>query len=205
MRSKLTWLTAVLVVVCILAGATAFASGEASEEAADAQIDAYTSASATRTLLEGDALAAAAEELAGICSDLATSADVQEPGYTAPDSKTALVLSVNPDGSPGMSTIEAWQIAEEDGELYITVVMTDGQNIRNLCEIGDRGTMIVHGEQYYILHLEDIESTCLEYSDEAYEAGLFNSAYSGASSQRCEYTVTFRVYMAEATTVYMFD
>ena len=202
MKSKVLWFTAILTVLCVLAGAAAYASGEAS----DAQIDAYSSASATRTLLAGDALEAAVEDMKGICSDLATAADVRASGSSSMNnSKTALILSVNPDGAPGMSTIQAWKITEEEGEIYITVVMTDGQNIRNLCEIGDVGTLIVHGDQYYILHMETVETACLEYSDEAYAAGLFNQAYSGASSQRCEYTVTFRVTVAESTTLYMFD
>ncbi len=202
MKSKLLTLTAVLVVLCMLGSAAAYASGEAS----DAQIDASSSASATRTQLTGEALEAAVEDMAGICSDLATAADAKAPGYVNPvNSKTALILSVNPDGAPGMSTIQMWKITEEEGEVYITVVMTDGQNIRNLCEIGDVGTLIVHGDQYYILRMETVESTCLEYSDEAYAAGLFNRAYSGASARRCEYTVTFRVFMAEATSLYMFN
>lgn len=209
MKTKLLSLTAVLVVLFMLAGAAAFASGEASSasgEASGGQIDASSSASATRTLLTGDALEAAVEDMSGICSDLATAADVKAPGYQRPaNSKTALILSVNPDGAPGMSTIQMWKIFEEDGEIYIKVVMTDGQNIRNLCEIGDVGTLIVHGNQYYILRMETVESVCLEYSDEAYAAGLFNQAYSGASAQRCEYTVTFRVFSAEATSLYMFN
>ncbi len=202
MKAKTLILTAAAVVLCLLAGAAAFASGEAS----DTQIDAASSASATRTLLTGDALAAAVEDMTGICSDLATAAEVKTPGYQRPaNSKTALILSVNPDGAPGMSTIQMWKIFEEDGEIYIKVVMTDGQNIRNLCEPGDVGTLIVHGDRYYILRMETVGSTCLEYSDEAYAAGLFNQAYSGASAHRCEYTVTFRVFHAESTNTYMFN
>ena len=201
MKNKLFAWMAMVAVVCLLAGVSAFASGEPSQEA----VDAYTSASATRTPLTGDALDAAVEELSGLCSDLSTSAEAAAPGYTAPQSKTALILSVNPDGSPGMSTIEAWHIEQDADGVFVTVVMTDGQNIRNLCEAGDKGTLIVHGSQYYILHLETEDVICLEYSDEAYAAGLFNHAYSGASEQRCEYTVTFRVYAAEGSYAYMFE
>ena len=163
------------------------------------------SASATRTVLTGDALDAAAQELIGLSSDLATAAEAGAPGYVKPAGKTALVLSVNTDGCPGMSTIEAWKLARDGDELFITVVMTDGQNVRGMIAAGDKATLIVHGSQYYILHLENVETKCLEYSDEAHAAGMFNAAYSGAPEQRCEYTVTLRVTALEGSYVYMFE
>lgn len=55
------------------------------------------------------------------------------------------------------------------------------------------------------MHVETAEVKTLEYSDEAYEAGEFNSAYSGAKAKLNEYTVTFNITDLESTQVYMFD
>lgn len=185
---------------CTLLCGSALASG-------DPVVDAYTSASATRTLLQGDTLDAAVDDLIAISNDLATKSDAEAKGSgEMSNSALAQVLTVNPDGSVGISTIHAWQVTRgEDGAIYVTVVMTDGQNIRNLAEVGDRGTILVHGDAYYLMHVETEEVTELPYSDEAYEAGLFNEDYSGAAEQRSEYTVTFRVYEIESSFVYMFE
>ena len=186
-----------VVLCCSLFGSMAFASED---------VDAYTSASATRTQLSGDEYDAAVENLIAISNDLATAADAaNKASDEASDSALAQVLTVNPDGSVGMSTIHAWKVTETEDGLYVTVVMTDGQNIRNLAEVGNRGTIIVHGDSYYIMHVQTTDVQVLEYSDEAYEAGMFNEDYSGAEAQRCEYTVTFEIYNLESTFLYVFD
>lgn len=170
-----------------------------------AYVDTYTSASLTKTTLSGDDLTAAYDALLSVTNDCATLAQTQEEGYVAPESVTAQIMSVNPDGSVGLSTIHAWQLSvNEDGSATVKTVLTDGQNARNLAEVDNRGSLLVKVEdQYYLLHLKTTDIVELDYSDEAYEAGEFNSAYSGASNQLCEYTLTFDVMSVEAYNVLM--
>lgn len=165
--------------------------------------DTFTSASLTRTVLSDADLSAAYENLAAISNDLATLAISQEEGYAEPESKLAQVMSVNPDGSIAMSTIHAWKVDPET--QTITVVMTDGQTISNLVELGKRGSILVHGDMYYNMHVETADIIKLDYSDEAYENGEFNMSYSGKDNQLCEYTVTFDILMIESTPLYVFD
>lgn len=175
--------------------------------AVDDYADSYTSASPTRILMEGDDLNASVDFLASISNDLATKADTEAEGYTAPESSNlAQVLSVNPDGSISTSTIHAWKVENTEYGPKVTVVMTDGQTIQNLVKaVGTRGTIMVHGDKYYIMHVETSDISVLEYTDENFEAGLFNVDYSGAEHQLTEYTVTFDIYMLEGSFVYMFD
>lgn len=165
--------------------------------------DTFTSASLTRTVLSDADLSAAYENLAAISNDLATLAISQEEGYAEPESKLAQVMSVNPDGSIAMSTIYAWKVDPET--QTITVVMTDGQTISNLVELGKRGSILVHGDMYYNMHVETADIIKLDYSDEAYENGEFNMSYSGKDNQLCEYTVTFDILTIESTPLYVFD
>lgn len=170
-------------------------------------VDTYTSASATRMPMEGDDFTASIDALQAIDSDLATLKESKEAGYTAPaDAKFAQVMSVNPDGSVSMSTIHAWRVDKTDDGATVTVVMTDGQTIENLVQAtGTRGTILVHGDKYYIMHVETKDIVALEYSDEAYNEGLFNVDYSGADAKATEYTVTFDIYSLEGSFVYIFD
>lgn len=169
---------------------------------------AITSASASKTTLEGDDFNTAIDNLAAISSDLATKAETEADGYVAPESETyAQAMSVNPDGSVGVSTIHAWKVEKTETGAQVTVVMTEGQCIQNLYEVGDRGSIVVKaGEKgpYYIMHIKTADVKALEYSDEAYEAGEFNSAYSGAEAKATEYTVTFDITMLESTYAFVF-
>ena len=174
-----------MLVVLTLAGcgsttaATPSAPAESSVPTVEstATSDAVSSASVTRTALTGD-------------------------DYTAPESTTiAQVISVSSDGYPSMSTIHAWKV---DGDK-ITVVITEGRTISNLITLGDLGTIVIHGSSYYLLHVETENVKTLEYSDEAYNNGEFNTDYSGADRKAAEYTVTFNINDLEATQVYMFD
>ncbi len=167
--------------------------------------DTVTGASTTRTELSGDDYDKAIKNLEAISNDLATKADTEKSGYEEPDSKVAQVLSVNDDGTPSMSTIHAWKVEKNDDNATITVVMTDGRTISNMIQKGCKGTIIIHGDAYYILHVETENVETLEYSDETYNAGKFNSAYSGADAKLNEYTVTFDITDIESTFVYMFD
>lgn len=202
------------IAVLALAGCSASAtssttssnSAETSSVVEAETTDALTGASSTRTVLSGDDYDAAIENLVSLSNDLATQAETEESGYEAPESETyAQVLSVNTDGSVAMSTIHAWKVEKTDDGAQITVVMTDGRTISNLIHEADRGTIIIHGDAYYILHIENTNTVILPYSEEDYEAGKFNSAYSGAEEEKNEYTVTFNIYELESTYVYMFD
>ncbi len=163
-------------------------------------VDSYASASRTKVMLEGDQKTAAIEALQQIDSDLATKAQVEAEGYVAPEGEVHVqIMGINPDGTPGISTIHAWRL---DGET-LTVVLTDGQNAQNLAKVGAKGTILVHGESYYQLHLQTSEVVVLDYSDENFENGLFNSAYSGAADKLCEYTITFKVLSVEQVNLYV--
>ena len=204
--------------IAILACVALFASCSAKEYSGDQSsepnntnrgyVDTYTSASATKTTLEGDDFNTAIDNLAAISSDLATKAETEADGYVAPESETyAQAMSVNPDGSVGVSTIHAWKVEKTETGAQVTVVMTEGQCIQNLYEVGDRGSIVVKaGEKgpYYIMHIKTADVKALEYSDEAYEAGEFNSAYSGAEAKATEYTVTFDITMLESTYAFVF-
>lgn len=167
-------------------------------------VDTHASASLTRTVLEGAELDKAYDSLLAISGDNATRAQAKAEGYVAPaDAKLAQAMSVNPDGSISMSTIHAWKIDKEN--KTVTVVMTDGQTIQNLNEVGDRGTLFIHGDVYYNLHVKANNVVKLEYSDEAFENGEFNVDYSGRGNKLAEYTVTFDILNIESSPVYVFD
>ncbi len=184
------------------AAASTAATSTAAASASAETTDTVSSASVTRTALTGDDYTTAITELEGLSNDLATKADSQAEGYTSPESTTiAEVLSVSSDGYPSMSTIHAWKV---DGDT-ITVVMTDGRTISNLINVGDRGTILIHGSAYYLLHVETESVKTLEYSDDAYNNGEFNVDYSGADRKAAEYTVTFKINELESTQVYMFN
>lgn len=174
-------------------------------EETEVTTDTVSGASSTRTTLSGDDYDEAIDDLISISNDLATQSETEEAGYEAPEEHYAQVMSVNDDGSVAMSTIHAWKVEKTDDGATITVVMTDGRTISNLIATGAKGTILIHGNAYYLLHVENIDTTTLAYSDEDYEAGKFNSAYSGADEEKNEYTVTFDIYDLESTYVYMFD
>lgn len=175
------------------------------EPTSETVTDTVTSASSTRIHLEGDDFTSAIDELVSISNDLATKAETEVEGYEELTSGVAQVMSTNIDGYVSMSTIHAWKVEKDGDEATIKVVMTDGKTISNLITKGAKGTILVHGSAYYLMHVENVETVTLEYSDENYEAGLFNSAYSGKDAKLNEYTVTFRINELEKTFVYMFD
>jgi len=186
----------------VSASATAAASAPAE---ASAQVDSYTSASLTRTLLTGSDLAAAEETLASVSSDLASKADTEKAGYAEPANAIMVqIMSVNPDGTPGMSTIHAWKYSTADHT--VDVELTDGQNAENLRKEGSRGTILAHvDDTYYLIHLNTSKTVELKYTDDAYNNGEFNSAYSGKDNQLSEFDITFSVLSIESTQVYMFN
>ena len=102
-----------------------------------------------------------------------------------------------------MSTIHAWKVDPE--AQTVTIVMTEGQTISNLAEVGKRGSILVHGDVYYNMHVEVADVVKLDYSDEAYNNGEFNVDYSGKDNQFAEYTVTLNILTIESTPLYIFD
>ncbi len=171
-------------------------------------VDAYTSASTTKTLLSGDDLAAAETLLASHSSDLATKAEASAEGYTAPaDALNAQIMSVNPDGSVGLSTISEWKLtpAADGAAATVTLELTYGQNALNLSEDGARGTLLVGVDgTWYIVHLKVLNSDEQVYSDEAYEAGEFDHHYSGSDSKLSSYTIDCEVLSIETSFLLMF-
>ncbi len=162
--------------------------------------DAYTTASATKTVLTGDALTAAEEVLMAKSSLLSSADEAKAEGYQAKEGTAiAQILSVNPDGSVGLSTISEWKY--EGGKVFVR--LTEGQNALNLAQEGAAGTLLVKGEgPWYILHLKAVAVTVLEYSAET--AGQFDQYYSGAANALNEYDIEFDVGAIEQTSMLMF-
>lgn len=167
------------------------------EVATTSYVDTYTGASKTKVFLDEAGAKEALELLATVDSDLASKADTEAEGYVAPEGETTpQVMSVNPDGSVGLSTIHAWLVNPEANTVEME--LTYGQNALNLSEVGDRGSLLCKAnDTYYLLHLDVTAVDELKYSDEAYEAGEFNSSYSGAEAQLSEYHITCNILSVE--------
>lgn len=169
-------------------------------------VDAYTSASSTKTTLKGADLDAAAEALQAGSADLASAAEAQAPGYTRKEGSLGNVMSTNPDGSVGISTISQWVYSRESGGDTVKLQLTEGQNALNLAEIGRRGTLFlsdltVGGKNVrYFVHFKVINVDTLKYSDEAHASGKFNAHYSGQSDKKSQFTLTCRVLAIEEVT-----
>ena len=150
-------------------------------------VDAYTTASATKTVLTGDALAEAEAVLAAQSSLLSTVDEAKAEGYQAKEgTTTAQILSINVDGSVGISTISEWKY--ENGKVFVK--LTQGQNALNLSEIGATGTLLVKGNgPVYLVHLKTVAVDVLEYSEAT--AGQFDQFYSGAANALNEYDIEF--------------
>ena len=164
--------------------------------------DAYTTASNTKTVLSGDALAAAEEALAAKSSLLSTAAEAKAEGYAAKEgTSTAQIMSVNTDGSVGLSTISEWQY--DQGKVHVK--LTEGQNALNLAEAGRGGTLLVNLDgAWTLLHLTTEAVEILPYSDAAFEAGEFDQFYSGAAAGLAEYHIDFKVNAIEQSHALMF-
>ena len=164
--------------------------------------DAYTTASATKAVLAGDELAAAEAVLAAKSSLLSTTAEAKAEGYAAKEGTgLAQIMSVNADGSVGLSTISEWKY--EAGR--VNMKLTQGQNALNLAEAGKTGTLLVGADgAWYLLHLVVTDVEVLEYSDAAFEAGEFDQFYSGAAQQLNEYHIGCDVPTIECSHALMF-
>ena len=168
--------------------------------AAAETVDAYTTASTTKTVLSGDALAAAEKVLMAKSSLLSSADEAKAEGYQAKTGTgVAQIMSINPDGSVGLSSISEWKY--ESGKVFVR--LTQGQNALNLAKEGATGTLLVKGDgPWYILHLKAVAVTVLEYSAET--AGQFDQYYSGAANALNEYDIEFDVGAIEQTSMLMF-
>ncbi len=168
--------------------------------AAAETVDAYTTASSTKTVLSGEALAAAEEVLMAKSSLLSSADEARVEGYQAKEGTgIAQIMSINPDGSVGLSSISEWKY--ENGKVFVR--LTQGQNALNLAKEGATGTLLVKGDSgYYIVHLKTAAVTVLEYSAET--AGQFDQFYSGAANALNEYDIEFDVGAIEQTFALMF-
>ena len=181
----------ILLVLCLLLPVMVFAEG----------VDAYTSASNTKTILSGEALDAAVKVLEEQSSLLSTVDEAKAEGYVAKSTATtAQIMSINPDGSVGLSTISEWKV--EGAKAYAK--LTQGQNAMNLAEIGSTGSLLVKSNAggYYIVHLKTEQCVILHYSEE--NAGNFDQYYSGAANALDEYDLTFEVTAIEQSFALMF-
>ena len=131
---------------------------------------------------------------------LSSAYEAKAEGYVAKQGvSTAQIMSINPDGSIGLSTISEWKY--EGGKVYVR--LTQGQNALNLSEIGATGTLLIKGQgPTYLLHLKTINVVVLQYSAET--AGQFDQYYSGAANALNEYDITFEVPVIEQTFMLMF-
>jgi hypothetical protein len=168
-------------------------------------VDTYTSASeaTTKATLSGAAFDAVAKALQAGSSDLANAATAKAAGYVAPKSYVGNIMSTNPDGSVGISTMTQWAYAMKDGADAVTLQLTYGQNALNLAEVGHRGTLFVPGVTVngtagkYFIHLKVTKVDVLKFSDDAFNAGKFNSFYSGKEAKKSQYTLTCQVLAIE--------
>ncbi len=173
-------------------------------EAAAENVDAYTTASATKTVLSAEGITAIAPTLEALSSTLSTTADTQKEGYAPKEgTATAQIMTVNEDGSVGLSTISEWAFSGAD--CTVQMKLTHGQNALNLTRENAAGTLLVKAEgAVYLLHLQVKDVDVLEYSDAAYEAGEFDQFYSGAPNKLAEYHITCDVTAIEVTYALMF-
>ena len=175
---------------------------------ADELVDTYTSASLTKSYVEGDEAATLAELLTASGADIATTAQAAAPDYVKMYGSHVQVVSVNPDGCPGVSTIGYWRyvnnreggadvvISAADwsytrpgtGADQVVFQLTDGQNARNLLADDARCTIqLTSNGANYLIHLDIAEVFAQEFTKEAFDAGEFATGYSGADREATSY------------------
>lgn len=189
MKNKLCILLAALM-LCV--GCAAYAE----------TVDAYSSASTTKTLLADDAWAAAAAALSDASSDLANQAQAAAEGYVAKNSSLAHVMTTNPDGCPGISTISYWSYVNNreggadvaltvddwtfsrrgEGNDQLVMELTYGQNALNLYNqgIGGRATLLVQIENAsYLIHVSVTDTYVKPFDEAELAAGNYPVGFGG--------------------------
>lgn len=167
-----------------------------------AEVDTYTSASTTKTLVTGEELTTLEETLTTKCDDLATVAETKAEGYSAPEGiVTAQIASINPDGSVSISTISEWKyINNAEGMDQVVMELTQAQCTENLSVDNARGSLfVVFDGATYILHLDVADVDEQVFDQAAYEAGEFNKHYIGNTEGLSSFTVTCNVLSIEKT------
>ena len=192
---------------------------------ADELVDTYTSASLTKSYVEGDEAATLAELLTASGADIATTKQASEPDYVKMYGMHVNVITVNPDGCPGMSTIGYWRYVNNreggadvvisagdwtytrpgTGADQVVFQLTDGQNARNFAQEGARGTLMVKVDKtVYLVHMDVTEVFAQEFTQESYDAGEFAYGYSGADRQATSYYFVCDVLSVEKSNSLMF-
>lgn len=180
-----------------------FCTALQAQEKAKPYVDAYSSASDTKTKLTGPAFDAVAEVLQAGSSALASAAEAKAPDYVARRGTIGNVMSTNPDGSVGISTISEWIYTHGSGTDTLKLQLTEGQNALNLAAVDRRGTLFVPDlnvagkEERYFIHFKVVDVDELKFSDEAFEAGRFNAHYSGKAKKKSQFTLTCHVLLIE--------
>lgn len=165
-------------------------------------VDAYTSASTTKTLLADEALAGAAAALSNASSDLATQAEAAAEGYQPKNSSFAQIMTTNPDGCPGVSTISYWSYVNNredgadvslnvddwsfarrgEGSDQLVMELTYGQNALNLYNqgIGGRATLLVQIDNAsYLVHLSVTDTYVKPFDEAELAAGNYPVGFGG--------------------------
>ena len=186
-------------------------------------VDAYPGASLTKSFLTEETIAGLAEAFSANGADIATTKEASAPDYVKMYNAHVNVLTVNPDGCPGLSTIGYWRYVDNhEGGVDVKISagdwsytrrgeggdqgvfqLTDGQNARNLAGqgVGGRCTIQVKvARTTYLIHLTTVEIFEQKFTQEAYEAGEFATGYSGADRQATSYYFVCDVLSIEQTT-----
>lgn len=190
-------------------------------------VDTYTSASLTKSYVENEALSALAQVLENSGADIATKAQASAPDYVREYGKHVQIVSVNPDGCPGMSTIGYWRYVNNraegrdavitagdwqfsrrgEGVDQVVIQLTEGQNALNLnnAGIGGRATLVVKlDDGVYLIHLNTTEIYEQKFDQAAYDAGAFASGYSGADRAASSFYFVFDVLSIEKSNQILF-
>ena len=185
-------------------------------------VDAYTGASLTKSFVTEEALAGLADGFSASGADIATTKEASAPDYVKMYGEHVQVMTVNPDGCPGLSTIGYWRYVNNreggadvkitagewsytrrgEGADQMVFQLTDGQNARNLFEqgVGGRSTILLkYNGATYLFHLNTVETYAQVYTQEAYDAGEFATGYSGADRQATSYYFVCDVLSVEQT------
>lgn len=189
-------------------------------------VDTYSSASLTKSFVEGRELAELSEKLSGWGADIATTAQRAAPGYQRMYDKNAQIMTVNPDGTVGLSTIANWRYANNrggqdpfevragdrvftsrgEGIDQVIIQLTYGQNALNLNTDNARATLLVQDQMHtYLLHLRLADRHELVFTQAAYEAGEFSATYIGANDKLSSFYFLFDVMSIEKSDTLTFD
>ena len=185
-------------------------------------VDTYTGASLTKSFVAEEEMAALAATLTTMGADIATTKEASAPDYVKMYGAHVNVITVNPDGCPGLSTIGYWRYVNNreggtdvkitagdwtynrkgEGADQIVFQLTEGQNALNLFNqgIGGRSTLLLKLDgATYLFHLNTVEIYEQKFTQEAYDAGEFATGYSGADRAATSFYFVCDVLSVEQT------